>query len=127
MASGKGKNAIAALVLIGIVVVPVGLILGPEILAAREADRLMEEGERATAVIQSLRDTGNRFNDNPQVEFTLEVTPKTGDPYVAKVLEYVSPVDLMSYPARTQVDVMFDPADRSSVAIVQGTAKVPTR
>jgi hypothetical protein len=80
--------------------------------------RTLESGTAAKARVLRLRDTGGRLNANPSVEFELQVEPADGPPFVATTRAIISTVELPRFQVGATVDVRYDPADRSSVAIV---------
>jgi hypothetical protein len=84
---------------------------------AREQQRLMVTGPRAPARILAVQPTGTTVNDQPEVHVWLHVFPPGGQPYQARLTRLVSLFDLHRYQAGAAIEVAFDPADPSKVAI----------
>jgi hypothetical protein len=82
-------------------------------------ERTLATGTPAKARILNIRDTGGRLNSNPSIELQLEVHPADGTTFVAMTRAIVSVVALPRYQAGAEIDVKYDPADRTSVAVVQ--------
>ena len=80
--------------------------------------QVMKTGMDATATILSTWDTGMRINDDPQVGMELQVQPLNGAPFQAKVTQTVSIVQLAQFQPGARLNVKYDPANPSRVAIV---------
>jgi hypothetical protein len=72
----------------------------------------------AEAKIVELYDTGNRFNDTPQIRFFLEVRPKHGSPFHAAATEVLPPRDLAQMGVGSTVRALYDPRDRTHVSAI---------
>lgn len=72
---------------------------------------------RAPARILDIRDTGNRFNRNPEVRLTLEVRPAVGSPFQTELTTVVSVVDIPRFQPGSEVIVAYEAEDRTRVAI----------
>ncbi len=81
--------------------------------------RTLDTGTAAKAKVLKIRDTGGRLNSNPSIEFQLEVHPADGSTFIATTRAIVSVVTLPRYQVGAEIDVRYDPNDRSSVAVVQ--------
>lgn len=81
--------------------------------------RTLATGTVAKARILGMRDTGGRFNSNPAIEFQLEVQPVAGPPFVATTRAIISTVELTRFQTGATIAVKYDPADHSSVAVMQ--------
>ncbi len=79
---------------------------------------LLEKGIPAAAIVLQIRDTGVTINENPQVEFLLEVRPEGRAPYQAQTTALVSRLSVPKYQPGAVVKVLFDPQDPSRVALV---------
>ena len=82
-----------------------------------EACAILAIGVPASARIVRLVDTGITINDDPVVEFILEVTPESGEPYTASTRALVSRLDVPAVQPGRVVPVKVDPADPSRVAL----------
>lgn len=114
------KMSLATIIVIAVVsVLVLGTVaaLGPDVLRHFKNQGVLKEGIPATAVIKDLKDTGNRYNNNPQVVMTLEVTPKDGKPYTAQLITVVSVVDLARLQPGSVVNVKYDPKQPTRVAL----------
>jgi len=78
---------------------------------------ILATGEPAQAVIVSVMDTGVTVNDCPQARLTLEVRPATRPPFVAETTLLVGRFQTGMVMPGTVVQVRFDPADPSRVAV----------
>ncbi|MBZ0272701.1 DUF3592 domain-containing protein [bacterium] len=103
---------IAFFILIG-AAVPLFSLVGPEC----HSERLLKTGTPAQGTILSIDDTGNRFNDQPQVRIRLTVEPPGGAPYETSVKMIISPVHLPQFQPGKRVKLRFDPGDPRDVAI----------
>lgn len=83
----------------------------------KEACAILAIGTPASGRITKLVDTGTTINDDPVVEFVLEVTTTGGEIYEARTKGLVSRLDVPAVQPGRVVPVKFDPADRSRVAI----------
>lgn len=112
------KSLALPLFIISVILVFVAVMLGPMLFSEIERDHLLKHGVPAAAKIIKLTDTGNRFNENPEVEVELEVTSPAGAVYRTIYTDVISVVDLMNYRPGTLVDVRFDREDSLTVVIV---------
>ena len=78
---------------------------------------ILATGEAAQAVIVSVVDTGVTVNDCPQARLTLEVRPATRPPFVAETTMLVGRFQTGMVMPGASVQVRFDPADPSRVAV----------
>jgi hypothetical protein len=79
--------------------------------------RILTNGQDAEAKILDMKDTGTRTNDNPEIEFTLEIQPANYPAFVGQALQTVSIIELPSYQRGKNVYVRFIP-ETNQVAIV---------
>ena len=77
--------------------------------------KIVENGIPARAKILSVRQTGVMINNQPQVEFQLEVHPPSGMPYQAQAKAVVSLVQIPQVQPGAEVAVKIDPTDPSKV------------
>jgi hypothetical protein len=94
------------------------LVFGGMFLRWRVKQRILQTGVAATATIVRVWDTGTRINDNPRVGILLQVQPKTGAPFQAEIKETVSVVQMPMFQPGAHLEVKYDPAQPTSVAIV---------
>ena len=78
---------------------------------------ILATGEPAQAVIVSVVDTGVTVNDCPQARLTLEVRPAARPPFVAEATLLVGRFQTGMVMPGAGVQVRFDPADPSRVAV----------
>lgn len=82
-----------------------------------EACAILAVGVPAPARIVRLVDTGTSINDDPVVEFILEVSPDDAAPFPASTRALISRLDVPSIQPGTVVRVKYDPAEPSRVAL----------
>lgn len=75
----------------------------------RELLELKFQGERTTAEIVRVRQTGTYINEQPQVEYTLEFTDKRGKKIHAQKKEIVSLLDIGKVSALKYREIMYLP------------------
>ncbi len=80
-------------------------------------NKLLKNGFPAKAKILKIRDTGNRFNEQPQVELLLEVHASGYKPYQTYVKMFISPVYLPQFQPGAQVNIKYNPKNPKKVAI----------
>jgi hypothetical protein len=80
--------------------------------------RILASGQNAEAKILSISDTGTRINDNPVIDFSLQVQPASYPAFVAQARQTVSVIYLPSYQPGKIVNVKFIPGT-DQVAIVE--------
>ncbi|MEP6924413.1 MAG: hypothetical protein ABI954_08095 [Pyrinomonadaceae bacterium] len=79
--------------------------------------RILASGQDAEAKILAIADTGTRINDNPVIDFSLQVQPANYPAFVAQARQTVSIIHLPSYQPGKIVNVKFVPGT-DQVAIV---------
>ncbi len=80
-------------------------------------DQLLRKGLPGEAVILDIQDTGNRYNDQPEVKLILEITPRQGAPFRSEAKQIISPVYLPQFQPGAHVEVRYDPKNRKKAAI----------
>jgi len=85
---------------------------------ARSAQRtrILDEGTLARARIVSAKNNG-ALNNDPYVDFVLEVQPEGGEPYRVEHRTLVSQMAIPRVQPETEIDVWVDPTDPESVVI----------
>lgn len=78
---------------------------------------IMAKGLDAEATILAITDTGSSVNDNPIIDFSLEVRPRNSAPFAAVARKTVSLIDLPSVQPGKTVRVKYVPG-KEQVAIV---------
>ncbi len=113
----KEKDLSQAVFLGGWVLAAVMIVAmwGPQYLQDREEQRLMSEGIPTRAILTRVEDTGNRYNNTPELRVTLNVQPENGAPYEVTVTEVAYPL----WQLGTEVIVYVDPTNAQNVAFVQ--------
>jgi hypothetical protein len=79
--------------------------------------RILASGQDAEAKILSIADTGTRINDNPVIDFSLQIQPAGYPAFVAQARQTVSVIYLPSYQPGKILNVKFIPGT-DQVAIV---------
>lgn len=85
---------------------------------ARSAQRkrILDEGTTAKARIVSAKNNGS-LNNDPYVDFVLEVQPEGGEPYRVEHRTLVSQMAIPRVQPDTEIDVWVDPDDPQAVVI----------
>lgn len=94
-----------------------GLVYAFIIHPAQNRAALMAGGIATPAEITGLRQTGSYVNENPEVEFRLEVQPENKPAYTATFTSVVQQVKLSSYPVDKKITVLVDPDDPQNLLI----------
>lgn len=79
---------------------------------------VLENGIPAVAKILSVRQTGVMLNNQPQIEFQLEIHPPSGIPYQAQAKAVVALVNIPQFQPGVEVPVKIDPTDQTKVVLV---------
>lgn len=79
--------------------------------------RVIANGQDAEAKILAIADTGTRINDNPVIDFSLQIQPANFPAFVAQARQTVSMIHLPSYQPGKIVHVKYVPGT-DQVAIV---------
>jgi len=79
--------------------------------------RILASGQDAEAKILAMTDTGTRINDNPVIDFSLQIQPASYPAFVAQARQTVSVIYLPSYQPGKILNVKFIPGT-DKVAIV---------
>ena len=72
---------------------------------------LMTTGIVGQATVDSINDTGVTVNENPQVEFVLDVTLPDREPYKASLTQVVSRLAIAGFQPGATVPVRVSPDD----------------
>jgi hypothetical protein len=83
---------------------------------AAEARRIWEGGTRGTAKVIQISTRGG-LNDNPGVDFVLDVTPDGQPTYCTSTWAIVSLLAIPRIQPGCEIEVRIDPRDPSKVAI----------
>ncbi len=83
----------------------------------KEACEILRIGKPASGRVVRLIDTGTTINDDPVVEFVLEVTPPDGQPYEAHTKGLVSRLDIPAIQPGRVFPVKYDPQVPTRVAL----------
>ncbi len=105
-----------ALVLILVAGVGCAALVG-RVSGRSEACEILAIGTAATARIERLIDTGTSINDDPVIEFLLEVMPADAAPYPATTKALVSRLDVPQVQPGRIVPVKFDPQAPNRIAL----------
>jgi hypothetical protein len=115
-----GLKWIAILLVIAVVVGIIALTFGPTMLRDWRELQLKDHGTDATAVLVSIKDTGDRLNEDPVVQFTVEITSPddANKSWRATIETGMSAVELPKYKVGDQVRVRYDPEHPKHVALM---------
>lgn len=81
-----------------------------------ERERILDQGTLAKARIVSAKNNG-AMNNDPYVDFVLEVQPEGGEPYQVEYRTLVSQMAIPRVQPDTEIDVWVDPTDPNAVVI----------
>lgn len=81
-----------------------------------ERERILDQGTLAKARIVSAKNNG-AMNNDPYVDFVLEVQPESGEPYQVEYRTLVSQMAIPRVQPDTEIDVWVDPTDPNAVVI----------
>lgn len=87
---------------------------------AAEERRLLQTGTPAQGQILAAQQTGTYVNNNPQVQFTVLITPPGGQPYQAQLTKIVSLFEMSQYQVGAACQARIDPMNPQHVAIFPG-------
>jgi Protein of unknown function (DUF3592) len=102
----------------GLIALIFAVVFGSIFRRWRTKQRVLQTGVDARATIVQIRDTGTRINDNPVVGLMLQVQPLNAPSFQVEVKETVSIVQLPMFQPGAQLQIKYDPAQPSHVAIV---------
>jgi hypothetical protein len=112
--TANSKLTIGIFVLVAIVfIIPLFFMFWPEY----QRDQLLKNGVPAQAEIVSLDPTGSWYNNQPQVDVHLRVTPEAGEPFEATATMIINPVYMPQFQPGKMVQVRYDAEDQTNVAI----------
>lgn len=100
-----------------IVLLVVGFIVFRLLRNSARNRALMSQGLTAQAIILSAEDTGVTMNDSPQVRLRLQVSPANSQPFQSEAVFFLNRLQTGLIVPGTPVEVRYDPADLSKVAV----------
>ena len=86
-------------------------MLGDVAAQQQKAQMLMTSGIVGQATVDAINDSGVTVNDNPQVEFVLDVTLPGKEPYKASLTQVVSRLAIAGFQPGATVPVRVSPDD----------------
>lgn len=113
-----GVALVGLCVLVGGVALPAVAMMNPTIQAERRHDELVQNGMQGSGTITHVQETGTVINYRPEVRVVVTVRPQEGPPFQSQETRVFSVADTQSYRVGTEVNVLYDPADRTTVALV---------
>jgi hypothetical protein len=109
---------IGIIIVVAVVVGLLPLLLLMKVFRGSAANRrLLSTGQVAKAKILQANQTGTYINEQPQVRFLLEVTPTGGVPFQSQATMTIPQIKIPQVQPGSTVDVRYDPADPSRVAL----------
>ncbi|NJK32660.1 MAG: hypothetical protein HC927_09755 [Deltaproteobacteria bacterium] len=117
----KGMRYFAP-VLVLVMFTVAGLVFIPQWRARQRERQVLESGKPGVAEILSIRETGNIYNRNPEVELVLRIQPAEGESFEVEVTKVLERTELAKYGEGSSLEVRYDPAEPDVVAFV-GPAK----
>jgi type II secretory pathway pseudopilin PulG len=114
------ESVIRIVVVVIVVTMVLGMlatVFGPGFLRAREERRVLAGGTTARAVVLALEDTGNRFNDAPEIVIRLRVSAPGRPDWTASVHRILSGPEALSFTPGRELAVRYDPARPDRIAL----------
>jgi uncharacterized protein YceK len=81
-----------------------------------QAQELEKTGQPAEATILEIRDSGITVNNDPVVDFVLEVRPEGKEAYKAKTRMRISRIEIPQFQPGAVVHVNYDPNNPSRIS-----------
>lgn len=103
--------------IIGTILLVSGLVFVPWMCDSINDDNLRRTGLPARAIVLGADDTGNRYNDNPEVELRLRVLRDSAVTYDLVIRRVISVVNLVNIRKGDTIDVFIDHQDSTNVAV----------
>ena len=100
-----------------LVAVAFAIVFGGPLLRDIRARQVLATGVTAPAKVIDLKDTGNRYNYQPEIAIELEVMPPGRPPFRAVVKRVMTVADAAAFAPGTVLTVKYDPAHPSDVAL----------
>ena len=101
-----------------LVAVSFAIVFGGPLLRDIRARQVLATGVTVPAKVIDLRDTGNRYNYQPEIAIELEIMPSGRPPFRAVVKRVLTAADAATFAPGTVLSVKYDPAHPDQVAIV---------
>ena len=95
-----------------------GIIFIPEYRANQRKQELLEHGQRASAEIVSVSETGKYYDGRPEVIFVLRVRPPDQPGFSLEVTKVIGVTDVVKYVEGSEIEVRYDPAEPDDVVFV---------
>lgn len=108
--------AIIATVVLIVVGVPAA-IWGPGYLRYRQEIRIRDTGAPAMARVLRLEDSGNRFNDTPEIIIHVEVTAEGRPPWQARLHRIMTVAEHAGFAPGVRFAIRFDPGHPDRIAV----------
>ena len=109
----KQTNFKLVFAILALAIIPIAFFLYPEF----ERAQILDNGIAAPGTIIKVEDTGQRYNDQPQVNVWVQVEPDKEEPYEAMTKMVISPVYIPQFQPGKRVHVRYDAEDRTKIAI----------
>lgn len=103
----------------------IGYMLGPVWVQNWQEDKLRESGLPAKALIIELHDTGNRYNDNPEIRLVLQIEMESKKSYKTEYKSFFSVIYLPQLQPGKVIAVKVDPNDPQNIVPELNVAPVP--
>jgi hypothetical protein len=113
---GKGASAVGGLV-IPVMVFSFAIMAYFFMIMPYSHNKILLEGDPATAVVMDIGTTGVLINEQPQVRLLLEVYPEKGASYQTEIRMVISPVYLPQFQPGAKLNIKVDPKNKDRVAV----------
>lgn len=105
------------IIIIVVVVVILGIVFLPMLRGSMRSSKLLQTGVSAQAQILKVWQTGMYVNEQPQIGLLLQVQPANGAPFQVEAKKVVSMIQIPQFQPGAMLEVKYDPANPTEVAI----------
>lgn len=113
-----GLKWIVLLIIVLLIAGILALTIGPTMLRDWRELQIKDHGTDAIATLLNIKDTGDRMNEDPVVQLSVEIQPEGGQPYRTTIETALSAVELPKYKVGDSVRVRFDPEHPERAALM---------
>ncbi len=92
----------------------------------QKENKLLEKGILATGTLLKVEETGNTFNDKPELNLFFEVLNSKGEKWKATATQVISFVDLYKIIPGNKFQVKYNPENKSEILILDNKINFET-
>jgi hypothetical protein len=105
-------------IVFAIVFVILAVAFGPTFYQEYKTNRILKHGTKADARVLSIHETGNLYNNQPEVRIDLQIMPASLEPFEASITTFMSPAYLSRFQPGATVAVRYESTSHRDVALV---------